>query len=247
MTTIHQRAALLVNDHTAFPLEYVEKCAKAGYGRVDVLLNPNHPNTAPVVPRSYVDGVKALGMKCWGRVWADDFATPTALTEFVLLERRRLLVTGFGINAEDGWEAFDQETSGQWSRAFLASYRFATSPTAKLALYLDTYNGCGGINLRAWQDKGARLVCQTHHEGATHEWPIDGYMTWAKQYGWTKPAMIKPELGTYRPLPNINEQVDSCKRAGTTGFLAYYAEGAGDPAEHLIPLLREAKAAGVCA
>lgn len=243
MSTIHQRAALCVNDHTAFPLEFVAKCANAGYARVDVLLNPNHPNTDPVVPRFYVDGVKALGMKAWGRVWADDFSSPESMMQFILSERQRLQVTGFGINAEDGWEARDME-GATWSKRFLSVFR--TIPTtAKLSLYLDTYNGCGGIDLRAWQNMGARLVCQTHHEGQTHEWPIDGYMSWAKQYGWTKPAMIKPEWGTYNPLPNRADQIASAQRADTKGFLAYYAEGGGDPANHLIPLLNEARAAGV--
>ena len=246
MSTIHQVGALCVNDVTAFPLEYVEKCARAGYGRVDVLLNPNHPSTEPAVPRTYVDGVKKLGMKCWGRVWADDFAGPIELYAFVRSERERLMVTGFGINAEDGWEWKDQRWAGEPSRLFCEYYRTTGNPTQKTPLYLDLYNGCGGIALPHWQKAGARLVCQTHHEGQTHEWPIDGYMDWAKAYGWTKPALIKPEWGTYNPLPDRAAQIASAKRAGTVGFLAYYAEGAGDPAEHLIPLLREARAAGVC-
>jgi hypothetical protein len=62
----------------------------------------------------------------------------------------------------------------------------------------------------------------------------------AKDYGYTKWSQIKPNWGTYKPLPNRAEQISSAKQAGTVGFAAWYAEGAGDPVEHLIPLLREA-------
>src|SRR5688572_5969328 len=139
--TIHQRAALCVNDHTAFPLEYVEKVAAAGYARIDILLNPNHPDLTPVVPPRYVAGVQGLGMKCWGRVWADDFKSPEAMHAFLVSERLRLrqqdeqgiawTMGGFGVNAEDGWEAKDQETGGNYSVRFLNLFR-SDPVTAKL-------------------------------------------------------------------------------------------------------------------
>ena len=252
--TIWRKGHLNVNDRTAYPIEFLRPCAEAGYACVQVMLNPNHPSTSlEQVPLSYVRDIKSTGMRAWGFVWADDFQGPDALYDFVLGWRRQSLdngcaLTGFVINGEDGWEAKDQ-AGDAWSLKFLMRFR-GNPQTAKLSLALNTYNGCGGISLPQWQARGARLYYQTFHEAQTHEWPITGGIAWAAYYGYTKKAQIKPNWGTYKnpqgQLPNRGEQIRSALEAGTKGFCAWYAEGAGDPGEHLIPLLREARAAGVC-
>lgn len=249
MATIWRRAHLNVLDHTAFPKELLAPCAADGYAVVQVMLNPKHPDTSlEQVPLWYLREIRALGMKAWGFVWADDFTSPAELFSFCLGWRRKSLeagcaLTGFVINAEDGWEARDM-AGERWSERFLTLYR-SEQLTKKLSLGLNTYLGCGGINLPAWQ-RSARLYVQTFHEGNTHEWPVDSYIGWAKFYGWTKAQTIKPNWGTYKPYPSRADQVASAKRAGTIGYCAWYAEGAGDPQDVLIPLLREAWSAGVC-
>jgi hypothetical protein len=250
--TIHQRAGLRINDDTAIgfmPGEYIETLIRAGYGRVEFLLNT--PTVIKDVPAWKVRKAREYGAVSWGVGWADSFSDPFEFHAFLLSERRRIFAdtgltfSGFVVNAEDGTEARDQGGE-KWSRHFLDCFR--THPeTKKLALHLDTYIGCGGLELPYWQKRGARLTCQTHHESQTHEWPIDGYVTWANAHGWKGVATIKPEFGVYNPKPNRADQIAAAKRAGTIGFTAYYAEAAGDPKEHLIPLLNEARAAGVCA
>jgi len=245
--TIHQRAGLQVNDETAAPVELMRPLWQAGYARVELLQNARPAHLPPTPPRSYVDAMKQLGFRVWGVVWADSFAGPLDCLGFCQQQRDALMVSGFVINAEDGIEARDQ-AGEKWSRTFLAGFRNAPS-LRKLALSINTYIGCGGIDLRAWQDKGARLLVQTHHEGATFEWSVEGYRDWAKQYGWTKPAMMKPQFGCYKGsdgrLPDIAQQVASAKSAGTVGFSAYYAEGSFSEEGHLPRLLREARVAGV--
>jgi hypothetical protein len=214
------------------------------------MLNPRHPDTSlDQVSYSYLTGVRAVGGKVWGFVWADDFQSPEAMFAFVLAWRKQSLenncaLTGFIINCEDGWEAHDK-AGEQWSKRFLDLFR-SHPLTMKLSLGLNTYNGGGGIALYQWMRRGARLYYQTFHEGNTHEWPIDGGVDWAAQYGYTKRAQVKPHWGTYTPYPNRSEQIAAAVRAGTDGFAAWYAEGAGDPNDVLIPLLREARLAGVC-
>jgi hypothetical protein len=249
--TIWQRGHLNVIDHTAFPVEFLKPCADAGYAVTQKMLNPQHPSTSlDQVPLSYLHQIRSTPMKAFGFVWADDFQSPEAMFNFVRGWRQKSLdagcaLTGFVINAEDGWEAHDL-AGEQWSKRFLDLFR-SHPLTMKLSLALNTYNGGGGIALYQWMRRGARLYYQTFHEAVTHEWPIDGGVTWAAQYGYTKRAMVKPNWGTYNPYPNRAEQIASAVRAGTDGFSAWYAEGAGDPQDVLIPLLREARAAGVCA
>ena len=251
MSTIWQKGHLNVNDHTAFPVEFLQPCANAEYACTQVMLNPHHPDTSlSQVPIDYIRKIRGAGMKAFGFVWADSFSSPEDLYRFVIGWRRQSLdngcaITGFVINAEDGWEYKDQTTGGDWSRRFLNYFR-SDPATAKLSLAINTYNGCGGIALAKWQAAGARLYYQTFHEGVTHEWPIDGGVTWAKYYGFTKKALVKPNWGTYQPYPNRTEQIRAAQWARTLGFSAWYAEGAGDPASLLLPLLREARAAGVC-
>ena len=126
---IWQRGHLNVNDETAFPIEFLRPCADAGYACVQVLLNPDHPSASlDQVSLDYLRKIRSTGMRARGFVWADDFASPEALFEFVLVWRLRSLVnncalTGFVINAEDGWEAKDQETDGAWSKSFLGAFR----------------------------------------------------------------------------------------------------------------------------
>jgi hypothetical protein len=252
---IWKRGHLNVIDPGSFPLEFVKECIDAGYACVQVMLNPKHPDTSlDQVEISYIKGIRSRGAKAWGFVWADDFSSPAMCFNFVKAWREKSLkasetegtpcaLTGFVINAEDGVEAKD--SGGAWSKSFLTLFR-TTPVTAKLSLALNTYNGCGGIDLAAWQKANARLYCQTFHEGNTHEWPIDSYITWARYYGYTSAAMIKPNWGTYNPFPNRADQIRTAKIAQTVGFSAWYAEGAGEPKQLLIPLLNEAKAAGVC-
>jgi len=244
--TIHQRGGLQVNDDTAAPIELMAPLAAAGYARVELLLNSRAAHLSDYAPRSYVDKMKSLGLKVWGVVWADSFAEPEACYDYVLAERDRLQVSGFVINAEDGTEARDL-AGEKWSRRFVSAYR-TYAQTSKLALCLNTYIGCGGIDLRAWQDRGARLIVQTHHEGSTFEWSVEAYRSWAKQYGWTKPSMMKPQFGVYKgadgQFPDRSAQIASAKAAGTVGFSAYYAEGAFSE-NVLVPLLRAAQDAGV--
>ncbi len=252
--TIWQKAWLNVNDVTAFPREFLAPCADAGYAGVQVLLNPHHPDTSlDQVPLSYIRAIRDLGMKAWGFVWADDFASPLDCAEFCIAWRKKSLdngcaLTGFVINAEDGVEARDQAGDG-WSKNFLAVFR-AHPLTAKVSLALNTYNGAGGIALPEWQARSARLYCQTFHEGNTHEWPISSYKPWSAMYGYTKWSQVKPNWATYKgvdgKLPNRAAQIADAKAAGTVGFAAWYAEAAGEPRDVLIPLLNEARAAGVC-
>jgi hypothetical protein len=250
MVPIWQRAHLNVNDVTAFPVEFLKPCIEAGYACVQVHINPQHPDTSlDQVPLGYIRDIRLLGAKAFGFVWADDFASPDALFNFCLGWRRKSLdaacaITGFVINCEDVWEAKDQASAGGWSKKFLQLFR-SDPLTAKLSLALNTYIGGGGIALDVWQTRGARLYLQTFHEGNTHEWPISGYISWASFYGFTQKSKIKPNWGTYSPYPNRAEQIQSAKWAGTIGFSTWYAEGAGDPQELLIPLLREARAASV--
>jgi hypothetical protein len=253
---IWKRGHLNVNDETAFPIEFVRSCIAEGYACVQVMLNPKHPDTSlDQVKVSYIRDIRATGAKVFGFVWADDFRSPEALFDFVLAWRQKSIdekcaITGFVINCEDVWEAKDQAgfAGVGWSKVFLTLFR-NHDLTKKLSLAINTYIGGGGIDLPAWMNRGARLYCQTFKEALTHEWPIDGYIPWAKLHGYTKPAMIKPNWSTYKAPDGSRasraEQIASAKRAGTVGFCAWYAEGAGDPADVLIPLLREAKAAGV--
>jgi len=248
--TIWQTGHLNVNDTGSYTKEWVKECVDAGYTTVQTMLNPKHPDTSlDQISIQWLQGVKSVGAKNFAFVWADDFETPATLFEFCKDWREKSLanncaITGFVINAEDEWEKQDQ--AGQmWSQRFLSIFRQHTS-TRKLSLALNTYNGCGGIDLVAWMNKGARLYCQTFAEGKTHEWPIDGYITWAKFYGYTRSAMIKPNWGTYLPYPDRAEQIRTARVAKTVGFSAWYAEGSGEPKQLLIPLLKEAKAAGVC-
>jgi hypothetical protein len=248
--TIWQRGMLNINDVTAFPIEFVRPCVEEGYAVVQVMLNPGHPDTSlDQVPVSYLKACRAVGAKVWGFVWADDFQSPESLYAFCQMWRLKSLqescaLTGFVINAEDGWEAHDM-AGEKWSDRFCFHYR-GQALTSKLSLALNTYNGCGGIDLARWQRAGARLYCQTFHEGNTHEWPIDGYIGWAAAHGYTKKAQIKPNWSTYKPYPSRAAQIASAKAAGTVGFSAWYAEAGGEPQDVLIPLLNEAKAAGVC-
>jgi hypothetical protein len=250
--TIWQRGHLNVNDPTSFSDAFLRRCVDEGYPVVQVLINPEHSTSESLdqVPLGYLRKVRATGAKAWGFTWADDFDSPEALFGFVLGARQLSLaqgcaLTGFVINAEDGWEQHDMGGE-RWSQRFLTQFR-SHPLTAKLSLALNTYIGCGGINLGAWMNRGARLYCQTFHEANTHEWPIDGYIGWARFYGYTKPSMIKPNWGTYRPYPSRAEQIEHARWAKTVGFSCWYAEGAGDAGDILIPLLREARAAGVCA
>lgn len=254
--TIWRRGHLNVNDPTAIPREFVPVYAQAGYACVQTMLNPHHPDASlDQVPAYWLPLVKGSGMKNFGFVWADDFYTPGDLYQFVKDWRAKSLaegcaLTGFVINCEDRWEMHDQETQGDWSRRFLNAFRAFGAPTQKLSLALNTYNGCGGINLPAWQSKGARLYCQTFKEQEDgHAWPMDGYVSWAKYYGYTAKAMMKANLGTYKvkgEYPSREDQIKHMVWSETVGFSAWYAEGAGDPGEVLIPLLNEAKAKGVC-
>jgi hypothetical protein len=251
---IWKRGHLNVNDPKSFPKEFLAPCIEEGYAVVQTMLNPKHPKTTlDQVPLEYLVDIRELGAKAWGFVWADDFESPDECFNFVRGWRERSMyencaLTGFVINAEDKTEERDQ-AGESWSWKFLT--RFRNHPaTQKVSLALNTYNGCGGLSLPTWQNKGARLYCQTFHEENTHEWPIDGYVSWAKYYGYTKKSMIRPNWSTYKApdgsRASRDEQIKTAQWAGTMGFSAWYAEGAGDPAEVLIPLLREARLAGVC-
>lgn len=249
VATIWQRGHLIVIDETAFPIEYLLPSAEAGYACVQVMLNPRHPDTSlKQVSLDYLRKIRSTGMKAFGFVWADSFADPMSCFSFcrdwrALSLEQGCALTGFVINAEDGIEQRDMAGEG-WSRKFLA--RFRSDPlTAKLSLALNTYNGCGGLDLPAWQARGARLYCQTFHEGQTHEWPITGYIPWAKFYGYTAAVSIKPNWAVHTPRPSKAEQIQSAKWAGTVGFSVWRAESGGEPKEHVIPLLKEAIAAGV--
>lgn len=255
-TTIWQRGHLNVNDVTAFPKEFLKPCIDAGYQVVQVMLNPQHPSTSlDQVPVSYLQDIGNLGAKRWGFVWADDFASPEDMFAFVLEWRQKSIangcaLTGFVINCEDAWEDHDQASGGAWSKKFTNLFR-SIPLTAKLSLALNTYIGGGGVALDVWQSRGARLYLQTFHEAVLHEWPIDNYIPWAAKYGYTRKAQIKPHWSTYKApdgsRANRAEQIASAQRAGTIGFACWYAEGAGDPNDVLIPLLKEAKQAGVVA
>jgi hypothetical protein len=220
--------------------------AAAGYARVELLLNARASHLPAQPPRSYVDKMKGLGFVVWGVVWADSFPDPDACLGFCMNQQAILGLSGFVINAEDGIEERDLRGEG-WSLRFCKGYRDWT----RRGLVLNTYIGCGGLNLPAWQNVGkARLFVQTHHEGATFEWSVEGYKDWAKFYGWTKPSMMKPQFGCYRgsdgQLPDINQQVASAKKAGTVGFSAYYAEGSFSVENHLPNLLATARNNNVC-
>ena len=250
MASIWKYGHLNVNDPTAFPIEYLAPSAEAGYAVVQIHINPRHPSTAlDQVPLDYLKLIRSTGMKAWGFVWADAFLSPEALFDFCLGWRKQSLengcaLTGFVINCEDGWEAQDQ-AGKRWSEKFLALFR-GHPLTRKLSLGLNTYNGCGGIALPLWQKAGARLICQTFHEGVTHEWPMDGYVSWARFYGYTAKAMMKPHFGTYNPFPNRAEQIEHARWAGTVGMACWYAEGGGEPKNVIIPLLLEARVKGIC-
>lgn len=247
---IWKRGHLNVNDPTAFPIEYLKPSAEAGYAVVQVHINPKHPSTTlDQVPLDYIRLIKSCGMQAWGFVWADAFASPDECFNFVRGWRQQSLengcaLTGFVINCEDAVEARDQ-AGESWSWKFTTAFR-NHALTRKLSLALNTYNGCGGISLPAWMNKGARLYCQTFHEGNTHEWPMDSYIQWAKYYGYTKVAMMKPHFGTYKPFPNQAEQIEHAKWAGTVGMACWYAEGGGEPKNVVIPLIQKAREAGVC-
>jgi hypothetical protein len=44
----------------------------------------------------------------------------------------------------------------------------------------------------------------------------------------------------------VKAQVASAKAGGAVGFSAYYGEGCFDEPQHMVSLLTQAKAAGVC-
>ena len=246
-----QTAGIQINAWDSAPPEYLAPLRKAGYTRIELLLNMLVEGLAPP-PRSYVDALKrpisegGAGFDAvYGVVWADSFEWPQPLEQFVLDESRRLNLNGIIINAEDGTEARDQEGL-EWSKRFCKWFR---EDFPRLPLALNTYIGCGGIDLAAWERANARLLCQTHHEGQTFEWGCVGYQAWAKKYAWTNPAKVKPQFGVYKSADgtraDVTAQVASAKAAGMCGFSAYYGEGTFDEPEHMVRLIDEARKAGV--
>lgn len=249
--TLWQRPSLLVWHYTSSPVEYLAPLSPL-YGRVDVHLIDDGP-----VPRSYVDSLKAVGFKVYGVI--GDYRPILNLRwqswyeacDFLVGQVARLGLGGAICNFEDYWEGADVATGGEWSADFVQEWR-TRYPTKPLAL--NTYDECGGINLRAWADANARLYLQSYKGGVEPPAVIGGDVLWqfAKRYGWptAKRAYWRPCLGVFKGSTGervpIANQIAAMKDGRTVGFSAYYADGAFDVTnEYLIPLAQQAIAAGV--
>jgi hypothetical protein len=249
-----QQAGIQINAWDAAPVEYLAPLRTAGYTRVELLLNALRKDPPlPPPTRFYCDSLKRAGFNVYGVVWADyfphdpsTFNDPFVCAEFAIAEKKRLNLNSIIVNAEDWVEGQDAAGLG-WSDDF--TYRFREA-LPKLPLALNTYIGCGGIALSWWEQANARLIVQTHHEGHTFEWGVPGYVAWAKKYGWKNAAAIKPQFAVYKGADgqraSIEAQVASAKAAGTIGFSAYYGEGCFDEPQHMVSLLAQARARGVC-